>query len=158
MPTTIERYPLERKKIVKKTIEAILIWSVILASTVVAAYFFLPLYVQLIGTFSLALLVLISAVQPFYQHFYYTTYFYDVRSDFLIIRKGVIMPRETILNYAKIQDVYVDQDLLDRLFGLWDVHVSTATLLSGAEAHLDGVNRDGATAIRELILSKIRKK
>ena len=67
------------------------------------------------------------------------------------------MIRETILNYDKIQDVYMDQDLLDRIFSLWDVHVSTATVMSGAEAHIDGVNHDNALAIRELILSKIRQ-
>ena len=52
----------------------------------------------------------------------------------------------------------MDQDLLDRLFGLWDVHVSTATFMSGWEAHIDGVKHDNAMEIREIILSKIRKK
>ena len=51
----------------------------------------------------------------------------------------------------------MDQDILDRIFGLWDVHVSTATNMSGAEAHIDGVKHDNANAIKELILAKIRK-
>ena len=68
------------------------------------------------------------------------------------------MVRETILNYDKIQDVYMDQDILDRVFGLHDVHVSTATAMSGYEAHIDGVNQNNALAIKEQILEKIRSK
>lgn len=67
------------------------------------------------------------------------------------------MPRETILPYEKLQDVYVDQDVFDRIFRLYDVHVSTATFMSGFEAHIDGVNKENAEAIREIILENIRK-
>lgn len=67
------------------------------------------------------------------------------------------MPHETMLPYEKLQDVYMDQDLFDRMFNLWDVHVSTATAMSGYEAHIDGVNHENAEALRELILNKIRK-
>ena len=57
-----------------------------------------------------------------------------------------------------MQDVYVDQDIFDRMFGLWDVHVSTATMMSGMEAHIDGVKRENAMKLREMLLQKIRSK
>ncbi len=76
----------------------------------------------------------------------------------MVIRKGVITSRETTLPYTKIQDVYMDQDLLDRIFGLWDVHVSTPTVTSGVEAHLDGVNRKNAVALRDAILKQMHGK
>ena len=157
MLTTIQHYPLEKRKILKKTIGAILAWLLLYI------IIFVPAHIFLWKDYSKSLIVidiifiLILIIEPIYQYMYYKKYFYDVRTDFLAIKKGVIMPREAILNYEKIQDVYMDQDLLDRIFSLWDVHVSTATLMSGREAHIDGVNHDNAIAIRELILSKIKK-
>ena len=154
--TTIEKYPLEQRKVIKKTVAAI--WSMFLLFLIV----FLPAHIFLWKSYKTILIVidvlyaLNIIIQPFYQYLYYKKYFYDVRPDFLVIRKGVIMVRETILDYDKIQDVYMDQDLFDRMFSLWDVHVSTATSMSGVEAHIDGVNHENAMTIRELILDKIR--
>jgi len=155
---TIDEHPLQSTKVLKKTISSLFIWGIVFLVILIPAHLFLweTLPTLLLVADGLAILILL--IQPLYQYLYYKDYFYDVRKDFLVIKKGVLTPRETILNYTKLQDVYVDQDLLDRLFGLYDVHVSTATALSGASAHIDGVNHDNAQAIRELILSKIRKK
>lgn len=154
--TTIYMYPLEKKKIIKKTIAAYIIYLFLLIIIVPLNIFLWNIYYKILLVVDF-IYVLLFVIQPIYQTYYYKKYFYDVRLDFLAIKKGVIMIRETILNYDKIQDVYMDQDLLDRIFSLWDVHVSTATMMSGVEAHIDGVNHDNALAIRELILSKIRK-
>jgi membrane protein YdbS with pleckstrin-like domain len=111
--------------------------------------------------FSIGLLVfwLAWAVwQWVYENKYFDAYFYDAREDVLVIRKGWITPRETNLPYEKLQDVYMDQDIFDRFFRLWDVHVSTATTMSGMEAHVDGVNEENAEAIRKLLLAKIKSK
>ena len=155
--TTIQQYPLEQRKVVKKTISALFIWLTIFLVVLVLHSFFwetFRLYLLIIDI----IFILILIAEPIYQYYYYKKYFYDVRTDFLVIRKGVIMVRETILNYDKIQDVYMDQDILDRVFGLHDVHVSTATAMSGYEAHIDGVNQNNALAIKEQILEKIRSK
>ena len=156
--TTIQKYPLEKRKILKKSIGSVIIWIVLFLIILLLSY--LPLnqaiYLNL-RLIAIIILILILVIEPIYQYLYYKKYFYDVRQDFLVIKKGVVMSREVTLNYEKIQDVYMDQDLLDRTFSLWDVHVSTATLMSGSEAHIDGVNHDNALAIRELILSKIRR-
>lgn len=76
-----------------------------------------------------------------YQGWYFAVYFYDLTPDFIQIKKGPITPREITLPYERIQDVYVDQDLLDRIFGLYDVHLSSATISSGIEAHIDGLEK-----------------
>lgn len=156
MPTTTDRYPLEKKKVVKKTISAIFLYLVLFLVIFVPAHVFLWKIYSMILIIADVIFAAAVIAQPFYQYYYYKKYFYNVRVDFLVIQKGVLMVRETILNYDKIQDVYMDQDLLDRIFGLWDVHVSTATSMSGIEAHIDGINHDNGMKIRELILSKIR--
>jgi membrane protein YdbS with pleckstrin-like domain len=106
---------------------------------------------------ALAIYFIIFIIEIWYQREYYNRYFYDITPDFLVIKKGVIMPHETMLPYEKLQDVYMDQDLFDRIFNLWDVHVSTATAMSGYEAHIDGLSHANAEILREMILNKIRK-
>ena len=93
--------------------------------------------------------------EPIYQYLYFAMYFYDMDEKNVIIRKGVVVQKEIILPFAKITDVYVDQDAPDVVLGLYDVHISTPTAESGAFAHIDGVDRKGAMTLRQMILEKI---
>jgi membrane protein YdbS with pleckstrin-like domain len=99
--------------------------------------------------------ILSLGVAPIYQHQYYKRYFYDIESEHLVIRKGVWACREISLPFSRLTDVYVDQDLLDVWFGLYDVHVSTPTAESGKFAHIDGVSREGAQELRSMILDRM---
>ncbi len=85
---------------------------------------------------------------------YIRTYFYDAGQGYLTIRKGVFTPSEIHVMYQKIQDVYVDQDLFDRIMGLFDVHIASATATSGIEAHIDGVDAATADALKNFRLSR----
>lgn len=93
-----------------------------------------------------------------FQIWYFQVYFYDLTDDFIIIRKRVITPREITIPYERVQDIYVDQDLFDRIFGLYDVHLSSATISSGMEAHIDGVEKTAADGLRKIILEKVTEK
>ena len=92
-----------------------------------------------IGIFGL--LFTIVLLTYFYQLWYYNVYFYDLTPDYIVIKKGPITPHEITIPYERIQDVYVDQDILDRIFGLYDVHLSSATVSSGEAAHIDGFRK-----------------
>jgi putative membrane protein len=87
---------------------------------------------------------------------YIRRYYYDAGDNFVTIKKGVFAPAEIHVMYQKIQDVYVDQDILDRIMDLYDVHIASATVTSGMEAHIDGVNHESAEAIKTLLLSRIQ--
>jgi membrane protein YdbS with pleckstrin-like domain len=158
--STVIQFPLERRKIAKKMTMAMLSWTIFFGiGFVVTAIFAAAAFTGLWVIF-LAIIILYAAifvVELWYQTEYFKKYFYNITPDFLIIKKGVITPHETMLPYEKLQDVYMDQDIFDRMFDLWDVHVSTATAMSGSEAHIDGVNRGNGEKIREIILSKIRR-
>ena len=93
-----------------------------------------------------------------YQRWYYAVYFYDLTPDFIQIKKGPITPKEITIPYERIQDIYVDQDLLDRIFGLYDVHLSSATISSGMEAHIDGVEKSAADGLRKMLLETVQQK
>jgi len=96
------------------------------------------------------------AIVYIYQKVYFSTYYYDVTEDYLVIKKGVFAPSEITIPWERIQDVYVDQDIWDRIFDLFDVHLSTATITSGFSAHIDGVEQQAADGLRMILLEKVR--
>jgi membrane protein YdbS with pleckstrin-like domain len=156
---TIKQFPLERRKILKKTVAGAFFWAILFGIAIIIAIavpglwpIALPIVAVCVVLFFAIFLVLF-----WYQTLYFERYYYDIKSDFLVIKKGVFAPRETTLPYEKLQDVYIDQDIFDRIFSLWDLHVSTATFLSGWEAHIDGVTIANGEAMKKMILDKIKE-
>lgn len=99
--------------------------------------------------------IIFTILHAIYIRVYIKRYYYDCGEQFITIKKGVFAPTEIHVQYQKIQDVYVDQDIIDRILGLYDVHIASATITSGIEAHIDGVNVDVAEALKNIILEKI---
>jgi putative membrane protein len=158
MSKTREQFPLSFKKIIKKTLAGTLVWVILL-------FFVWIFIISSLGLKGIAaimivfgLMILIVLITYFYQKWYFNVYFYDLTSDFIIIKKGPITPREITIPYERVQDVYVDQDILDRIFGLYDVHLSSATISSGMEAHIDGVEKPAADGLRQKLLQTVQQK
>jgi len=158
--------PLQRRKIIKKSITAFFQPATI-AFLFVAPFVWalaragaedLPQHLRWMVTLILIMiLLLIFSLVVLYQYLYFRNYFYDVDKENLIIRKGVIANKEVTLPFSKITDVYVDQDLLDALFHLYDVHVSTPTESSGKFAHIDGISKKASEQLRALLLENVNK-
>ena len=167
---TREQFPLSKKKIIKKTLVGVIMYLLLLPFLC----FFVGMPVITIGMIiglgsglALALLTLLVFLVLlavggwliyWYQRKYFEVYFYDFTADFIQIRKGVITPREITIPYERVQDVYVDQDVLDRMFGLYDVHLSSATAASGMEAHIDGLEQQAAEGLRTTLLDTVRQR
>lgn len=163
MSKTRQEFPLSTKKVLKKTIASLLILAIIvfifyIILAVVAASQGGLLGFTIISVIILGLFFLISLPIYLYQRWYYDVYFYDLTPDYIVIRKGPITPSEITIPYERVQDVYVDQDILDRMFGLYDVHLSSATISSGMEAHIDGVEKPAADGLRALLLQTVSQK
>lgn len=164
MSPTREKFPLSDKKPFKKTIPstmaAIVSFVIVIAGGLLLAFIFnwpfstVSFWIILVGI----LLALGCFLTYKYQVWYFQVYFYDLTDDFIIIRKRVFTPLEISIPYERVQDVYVDQDLLDRIMGLYDVHLSSATISSGMEAHIDGVEKAAADGLRKMILDKVSEK
>lgn len=163
---TREQFPLSPKKIIKKTIESTITYT-ILSFIIWGVLFFIPGYTQAIvvwlgaasSPFGILVLFLVVILLIYlYQRWYFAVYFYDLTPDFIQIKKGPITPREITIPYERIQDIYVDQDLFDRIFGLYDVHLSSATASSGMEAHIDGVEKQSAEGLREILLETVKQR
>ncbi|MBI4280913.1 PH domain-containing protein [Candidatus Uhrbacteria bacterium] len=164
MSKTREQFPLSYKKVWKKTIirflpfaVADLIFIAVLAGAIGAGEGVWDVF-WLLTIILLLLLGFIFLGIYFFQRWCFAVYFYDLTPDHIIIRKGPITPSEITIPYQRIQDVYVDQDIFDRLLGLYDVHFSSATISSGLEAHIDGVGKPAAKGLRQIILDAVSEK
>ena len=165
MVTLQEKYPLESRKPLKKTIAGIFRYFLIIIF--IGIYFFISLLskrnfdLQMLSSWIIytfvGITILLIVLKYIYEVFYMKYYFYDLVGKNLIIKKGVFSRNEITLPINRLQDVYVDQDILDRIFGLYDVHVSSATIISGNLSHIDGLNKENAQAIKSLVLSGIHK-
>lgn len=168
MSKTREQFPLSYKKIIKKTIVNTIAYTIFfLFLFALPLTFIVGVWIEKFGSFGivsiatvgfLSFMILISMLSYFYQRWYFAVYFYDLTNDFIQIKKGPITPREITIPYERLQDVYVDQDLLDRIFGLYDVHLSSATVSSGMEAHIDGVEKQSADGLRAILLQTIKER
>jgi uncharacterized membrane protein YdbT with pleckstrin-like domain len=169
--TTCNELPLEPRKVVKKTISGV--FGVFIGVLLVLVYFFALIADYLnkskideglgtilflfIGIPSICFLIVLVLVY-IYQRFYYKNYFYNLTSEMMVVKKGVISRSEITLQYDKIQNVFVDQDILDRMFGLYDLHIENAGGSSSAAAHIDGLNEQNAEKMKEFILNKIKRR
>ena len=166
MVTLVEQYPLDSKKPIKKTLAGvfgtailvIFIGIFILVSFIDEQVKLSSLNFPGIFYLFIALLLVLFIVKYVYEIYYLKYYFYDATKTELIIRKGVFSRNEITLPFNRIQDIYVDQDILDRIFGLYDVHVSSATMASALLSHIDGVNKTNAEELKKFLLKKVGRK
>lgn len=155
-----KKYPLQGQKVVKKTIATVLS---ILSAVALSILLFSGILLAALGVNqSLGMLFLLTGICSLaiysYEKAYFARYFYDLQNNYLIIRKGVFTYGEATIPIERIQDVFVDQDVLDQMFGLYDLHVSTASGQSFVNAHIDGLDYEGANEIKKILLGKMKRK
>jgi len=60
------------------------------------------------------------------------TFHYSIDGQFLTLRQGILSKQQRHIPYGVIQNLFVKQDLLDRIFGLASLTVENASQGSGA--------------------------
>ena len=148
------KIPLDPKKPLKKTLKYTLNLS-ILYIIVAAALLYIQMTWLIIALTGLTLPIII--MKYLYEREYLKRYSYDYNQDVLQIKKGVFGSREITIPFSKIQDIYINQDVIDAAVGLYDVYVSTATARSLLNAHIDGLNQKNAQAIAYILAEKIKQ-
>lgn len=165
----VEKYPLQKRKILKKSalsssralFASFVILSIILFLVWLGADRDSDKVYELTTEFKPFIFLLLTGLTiwvlsaPIYELLYFLNYYYNFDDNNIIIRKGIIAKREITLPFSKITDVYVDQDIADVILGLYDIHISTPTIESGKFAHIDGINKKGATEIKKIILERV---
>ena len=88
------------------------------------------------------------------QFFRYHTLRYRFDDEGIAMSWGILFHREINLTYARIQDIHLSSNLLERWLGLAKIQVQTASGTSGAELTIEGVRE--FDALRDYLYSKMR--
>ena len=89
-----------------------------------------------------------------YQYFRYHTMRYRFDDEGVSMSWGILFRREVNLTYARIQDIHLASNVVERWLGLARIHVQTASGSSGAEMTIEGVRE--FEALRDFLYSKMR--
>ena len=92
------------------------------------------------------------ALIPLYFRYHTLRYRFD--EEGISMRWGILFRREINLTYARIQDIHLRSNFVERWLGLARVEVQTASGSSGAEMTLEGLL--GFEAIRDYLYARMR--
>lgn len=88
------------------------------------------------------------------MYFRYHTLRYHVDAEGITMRWGVLFRREISLTYARIQDIHLVSNVVERWLGLGRIQVQTASGNAGAEMTIEGLRE--FEAIRDYLYSRMR--
>lgn len=91
-------------------------------------------------------------VLPLY--FRYQTMRYRFTDEGISMRWGILFRRETIIHYARIQDIHLRSNVVERWLGLAKVLIQTASGNATAEMTLEGLRE--FEAVRDFLYSRMR--
>jgi uncharacterized membrane protein YdbT with pleckstrin-like domain len=86
--------------------------------------------------------------------FRYHTMRYKFTDEGISMSWGILFRREIIVNYARIQDIHLKSNLVERWLGLARVLVQTASGNTGAELTLEGLKE--FEAVRDFLYARMR--
>lgn len=89
-----------------------------------------------------------------YYWFRYHTMRYKFTDEGISMSWGILFRRQVIINYARIQDIHLRSNVVERWLGLARVLVQTASGSSGAEMTLEGFQ--AYEAVRDFLYSRMR--
>jgi putative membrane protein len=89
-----------------------------------------------------------------YLYFRYHTMRYKFTDDGISMSWGILFRREVIVNYARIQDIHLKSNFVERWLGLARILVQTASGSSSAEMTIEGIKE--FEALRDFLYSRMR--
>lgn len=89
-----------------------------------------------------------------YLYFRYHTLTYRLDEEGLSVSWGILFRREIHLTYARIQDIHLVSNVVERWLGLARIQIQTASGSSGAQMTLEGVADH--EAMRDFLYAKLR--
>jgi putative membrane protein len=113
-------------------------------SPALLTYYFLFSLVFTVG-FPLAMIPL---------YFRYRTMQYVVEAEGITMRWGILFRREVSLTYARIQDIHLSSNFVERWLGLAKVQVQTASGSASAEMTIEGLPQ--FEEIRDFLYARMR--
>jgi putative membrane protein len=88
------------------------------------------------------------------MYFRYHTLRYRFTAEGISMSWGILFRREIIIHYARIQDIHLRSNLIERWLGLAKILVQTASGNAAAEMTIEGILE--YEAVRDFLYSKMR--
>jgi membrane protein YdbS with pleckstrin-like domain len=89
-----------------------------------------------------------------YYYFRYRTMRYKFSDDGISMSWGILFRREIIVNYARIQDIHLKSNIVERWLGIARILVQTASGSSSAEMTIEGLKE--FEPLRDFLYSRMR--
>lgn len=89
-----------------------------------------------------------------YLYFRYHTLRYRFDAEGIHMQWGILFRREVLLNYARIQDIHLRSNLIERWLGLARIEIQTAAGASSANMTLEGM--EDPERMRDFLYSRMR--
>jgi putative membrane protein len=87
-------------------------------------------------------------------YFRYQTMRYKFTDEGISMRWGILFRKEIIIQYARIQDIHIRSNIVERWLGLARILVQTASGSSGAEMTIEGIKE--YEALRDFLYNRMR--
>jgi putative membrane protein len=87
-------------------------------------------------------------------YFRYHTMHYDFDEEGISMRWGILFRREITLTYARIQDIHLTSNILERWLRLARIQIQTASGSASAEMTIEGLHE--FAMLRDFLYSKMR--
>jgi uncharacterized protein len=87
-------------------------------------------------------------------YFRYHTMRYKFTDDGISMSWGILFRREVLVNYARIQDIHLRSNVVERWLGLSRILVQTASGSSSAEMTIEGIRE--FEALRDFLYARMR--
>jgi uncharacterized protein len=89
-----------------------------------------------------------------YLYFRYQTMQYQFDEEGISMRWGILFRREITLTYARIQDIHLTSNLVERWLRLARIQIQTASASAAAEMTLEGLHE--FEEVRDFLYSRMR--
>jgi len=153
-----ESFGLEKAKILKESLRVIIALGIILL--LAAGFCAIQNSASSFNLLWIATAAIVGIIFPLtfiFNYFYWKSYYYDFLEEAIMVRKGVLGVNEVIVPFERVQNIFVDQDIIDRMLGLYDLHFSTVAWHSSFLCHIDGLSLENAERLKELLKNRIAK-
>jgi uncharacterized membrane protein YdbT with pleckstrin-like domain len=126
--------------------------------------------------------IIFSFILPILQRL---NFHYFIENDFLTLKQGILAKQEKHIPYGVIQNIFIKQDLLDRVFGLTSLIIENASQgaglenvpqkksifmannqqrrekietigFSGNKVSIPGLTKNNAESLKEILLQKMK--
>ncbi len=89
-----------------------------------------------------------------YLYFRYHTMRYEFDEEGISMRWGILFRREITLTYARIQDIHLTSNLIERWLRLARIQIQTASASASAEMTIEGLHE--FERVRDYLYTKMR--